>query len=69
MIAIAGLSTTSPFPFPLFSPPSWAILLFISLAAAGASVVITIIFLDQRKHRSPPSNYFGATARRMTRFK
>ncbi len=52
MIAIASLTATSPFPFPLFSIPSWIIYLFIGLAATAVAVVITVIVLEQKKHRT-----------------
>ncbi len=50
ILAISSLSTSPfPFPFPLFSIPPWTIYLFIGLAATAVVLVITIIFLDQRK--------------------
>ena len=56
MIAISGLSTRGPFPFPfpLFSIPPWTIYLFIGLAATAVVLVITIIVLDQRKLKRMP---------------
>ncbi len=52
IIAISNLSSTSPFPFPPFSIPSWIIYLFIGLAATAVAVVITVIVLEQKKHRT-----------------
>ena len=52
MIAIASLSTTSPFPFPFFSIPSWIIYLFTGLTVAAVGAVITILLLEQRKRKA-----------------
>src|SRR6266699_3211951 len=52
IIAISNPSSTSPFPFPPFSIPSWIIYLFIGLAATAVAVVITVIVLEQKKHRT-----------------
>src|SRR5207247_6403275 len=49
MIAISSLSTTSPFPFPLFSIPSWLIYLFAAWAAIGAGVVVIFLVLKGKK--------------------
>ncbi len=51
MIAISNLSSTSPFQIPFFSIPPWIIYLFIGLASTAVAVVITVIVLEQRKHK------------------
>jgi len=49
MIAISNLSTTNPFPFPLFSIPSWLIYLFAAWAAIGGGVVVIVLVLEGKK--------------------
>jgi len=51
MIAISNLSTTNPFPFPLFSIPSWLIYLFAAWAAIGGGVVVIVLVLEGKKRK------------------
>src|SRR2546426_3877189 len=51
MIAISNLSTTNPFPFPLFSIPSWAVYFFAAWALIGVGVVVMVLFLEHRKRK------------------
>jgi len=51
MIAISSLSTTSPFPFPLFSIPSWIIYFLAAWAVIGVGVVVIVLLLERRKQK------------------
>ncbi len=51
MIAISTLSTTSPFPFPLFSIPSWIIYFFAAWAVIGVVVVAIVLVLEGKKRK------------------
>ncbi len=51
MIAISTLSTTSPFPFPLFSIPSWIIYFLAAWAAIGVGVVVIVLVLEGKKRK------------------
>jgi len=47
MIAISGLSTTSPFVFSFFSIPPWIIYLYTGLAAIAIATVVTVLVLER----------------------
>jgi hypothetical protein len=52
MIAIAGLSTTSPFSLPLsFSIPPAVIYFFIGLAAVAVVILITVFIMEQKRRK------------------
>ena len=51
MIAISNLSTTKPFPFPLFLIPSWIVYLFVGLAITAVGIVVIVLLLEQRKRK------------------
>ena len=51
MIAISNLSTTNPFPFPLFSIPSWVVYFFAVWAAIGVGVVVIVLVLEGKKRK------------------
>jgi len=51
MIAISTLSTTSPFPFPLFSIPSWIIYFFAAWAVIGVVIVAIVLVLEGKKRK------------------
>ena len=51
MMTISSLSTTSPFPFPLFSIPSWIIYFFTAWAVIGVVVVAIALVLEGKKRK------------------
>ena len=51
MISISNLSATSPFPFPLFSIPSWVVYFFAAWAAIGVGVVVIVLVLEGKKRK------------------
>ena len=51
IIAISTLSTTNPFPFPLFSIPSWIIYLFAVWAVIGVVAVVIVLVLEGKKRK------------------
>jgi hypothetical protein len=52
MIAISGLSTTSPFPLSLsFSIPPAVIYIFIGLAAVAVVILITVFVMEQKRRK------------------
>jgi len=51
LIAISNLSTTNPFPFPLFSIPLWVIYFFASWAVIGGGVVVIVLVLEGKKRK------------------
>jgi hypothetical protein len=51
MIALSSLTTTGPFPFPVFSVSSWIVYFFAAWAVIGVGVIVLVLFLEKRKHR------------------
>ena len=51
LIAVSNLSTTNPFPFPLFSIPSWVIYFLAAWAATGVGVVVIVLVLEWKKRK------------------
>ena len=51
LVAISNLSTTNPFPFPLFSVPSWVIYFFAALAVIGVGIVVIVLVLERKKRK------------------
>jgi len=51
MIAISNLSATNPFPFPLFSIPSWVVYFFAAWAVIGVGIVVIVLVLERKKRK------------------
>ena len=49
IISLSSLSTTNPFPFPLFSVSSWVVYFFAAWAVIGVGVVAAVLFLERRR--------------------
>src|SRR5207245_11239880 len=51
MIAISNLSTTNPFPFPLFSIPSSVVYFFAAWAVIGVGIVVIVLISEWQKRK------------------
>ncbi len=51
MIAMSSLTSTSPFPFPLFSIPTWIVYFFAAWAAIAVGVVVIVLLFERRKEK------------------